>query len=156
MEAEKENYGQSWHQGQLKKSGQEYVLETEERELEVSETELTEQVWNDLSSDPKEVMLYGELYKQETITGRENYSLENLSKAGYILEEDYDGRKVFLTGYNLVFLDEEEEIAYESDGYEEMRDNLKGWFDDETENEIMETIADLKLEKDYWPWGTDD
>jgi hypothetical protein len=52
METEKENQGEGWYRGQLKKSGKEYVLETDDMELEIPETGLAEQVWQDLRDDP--------------------------------------------------------------------------------------------------------
>ena len=95
---------------------------------------MVEQVWHDLSTESQEGMLYGELEVEETLKGRERYRLQNPSKSGYIIDHDYDGSQIILSGYDLLFLHDGEEIAYEAEDFEEMHGNLKGWFEEEEEN----------------------
>lgn len=149
MEASRETVEERWYHGRLKKSGDGYILETEEKEIQLGEEPGLEQAWYDLRKEPQSIKIYGRLEVRESLTGTETYSMKP-EEIGYILDEDFDGRDVLVSDYDLVFLGDSE-TRYNSQSFQDLRQNVKGWFDDEDEK--LESLTDLKLEKDYWPWG---
>lgn len=151
METSGKTFEEEWYQGDLKKAHDGYVLDTGEREMELEEEAAVEQAWHDLRNEPQSVMVYGAVSVTESLTGTENYSMQP-ERVGYVLEQDFDGRDVIVSGYDLVFLDSSE-VVYDAESFEELRENVRGWFP-ENEDEKLETLTDLKLEKDYWPWGS--
>ena len=151
MENETRTQEADWYTGSIKKSHNGYVFESDNREIELGEENLAEQVWEVIKKDPQQVMLFGELESEESLTGTENYEMPEPERAGYILDPDYSGRTVVVSGFDLLFIEEDDEIEYQGDSHEELRNELKGWFDDEKQDEYLEKLTELKQEE-YWPW----
>lgn len=152
MDTETRMQEADWYTGSVKNSGRGYVFESNNEDIEIGDETLAEQVWEDMRKDPQKVMLYGEVETSESLTGSERHEMPNPEKAGYILDEDYDGKTVVVSGFDLLFIGEDGEFEYNGDSHEELRDNLTGWFDEEEQDEYLDTLVDLKLEKEHWPW----
>lgn len=149
MKKSQENPG-NWYSGNLKQSKNGYVLDAEIGSIEIQDEQRLEEAWLDLRKNPRELLIYGTVRTEKSLTGRETYSMDP-ERIGYLLEDDFDGRDVLVSGYDLIFLDGEDEVVYTGQDFEDLRDNVVGWFDDEDEK--LESLTDLKLEMDYWPWG---
>lgn len=153
MNIEKDNEGLAgWYDGFIKKdtSGG-YQLHQIDEYAAVPDEAFAEEIWNDVHDTGLEVMFKGILHVQELLTGSQRFELGQVDRAGILLEENYAGRKVGVSDYDLVFFDGDEEQVYSHDTVEGLKSSMEGWFDEEQVDEYMEELEPV-LKADNWPW----
>lgn len=153
LEASNDGVG-GWYNGLLKRDakGDHYRLQQLNSYAEIQDVDFAEEVWKDAHGTGLEVMMKGILEAEELLTGSTVLELGYVDRAGVIIEESFSGRKVGVAGYDLIFLDEDEDTVYRHDSQEELEEAIEGWFDDEEAEQYIEEL-DLLFELDGWPWN---
>jgi hypothetical protein len=152
-----ENHGETgWYQGYLQRDSREdarddYQLAQEDmRSARISGNRLLDEVYDDIVSGGMRVMLHGEIVVEEMLTGGYDFELRDVDQAAAVLENDYQGWTVGVSGNDLVFASDGDFMVEEAESMEGLEENMKGWFNDR--EEYLEQVESWEYELDNWPW----
>lgn len=146
MKIKSENQGlQGWYDGLLKKSAQsdDFELHQKDNYALVPDSSLAGEAWEDIHITDLNVMVNGVLHEEEFLTGGKRFELGQVDRIGVVLDENYAGRKVGVSEYDLVFFDGEEDRTYSNSSAEELENEMYGWFDEDRVEEYMQELGPI-------------
>jgi hypothetical protein len=153
MKIGSENQGEfGWYEGDLQRDGftGNYRVTQGMNSALVPGSSLLDEVFDVRKEHGIDVMLHGRLDVEEAITGTLGFELQSVDRAAAVLEEDYEGWTVGVSGNDLVFSEDCDYSVYEGDSIEELERNLMSWFDDV--DQYMGEVNKWNRELDSWPW----
>ncbi|WP_414837285.1 hypothetical protein ACK3SF_03390 [Candidatus Nanosalina sp. VS9-1] len=154
MKIESGNQGlKGWYDGALKKSAQEddFELHQDDNYALIPDASMAEEAWKDIRNTGLDVIVDGVLHMQEFLTGGQRFELGQVDRTGIVLDDNYAGRKIGVSGYDLVFFDGEDERVYSNSSLDELENEMYGWFNDEQADAYMQELKPL-IDRGNWPW----
>jgi hypothetical protein len=153
MKAGSENQGEfGWYEGDLQYDSftGNYRLSQGMNSASVPGNEFIDEVFEARKDHGIDVMLYGCLGIEEGLTGGLDFEMLQVDEAAAVIEEEYDGWTVGVSGYDLVFSKNQDFTVYEADSIEGLERNLADWFDEP--EEYVEKVEGWERELNNWPW----